>query len=257
MFKNIWKNGDAVNGPYFEEVVGPWKQNFEATAVVVADLNQDGLDDIIVCSANKPFFFVQNTNGTWTSVNLPNGNNYVQYWRNVRVGDFTGDGVSDIVVAKSGEWKGGFFIFKGTGQGVAPYFDFNSPFLDVKLPYATPDIEMLDINDDGLWDLYVVQTDESRERDIYCAKVKALYGPVTRWWGGVTIDPPPLWVPPLDEAQDVLFIANEDGETFERVTMTHAYPGCGGMVKKFGNNRTLALFQGTFVHPGYHLLLQW
>jgi hypothetical protein len=64
-----------------------------------------------------------------------------------------------------------------------------------------------------------------------------------------------------------LFIANEEEETFDdHVNMAHAHPGCGGMVKNFGNNRTRtslassslpALFQGTFVHPGYHLLLQW
>jgi hypothetical protein len=30
------------------------------------------------------------------------------------VRDFMQDGVPDIVIAKSGEWKGGFFIFKRT-----------------------------------------------------------------------------------------------------------------------------------------------
>jgi hypothetical protein len=39
-----------VNGTYFEEVEGPWKQNFDVTAVVTADLNQDGLDDLILCA---------------------------------------------------------------------------------------------------------------------------------------------------------------------------------------------------------------
>jgi hypothetical protein len=51
MFKNVWI-GDDVNGTYFEEVEGPWKQNFDATAVVAADLNQDGLDDLVILCAS-------------------------------------------------------------------------------------------------------------------------------------------------------------------------------------------------------------
>lgn len=251
------EGGDALNGTYFEEVEGPWKQNFDATAVLVADINRDGLDDLIVCSDAKPFFFVQNSNGTWESVILPNNGKYLWKWRNVRVGDFTGDGIPDLVVAKSGEVDAGFFIFKGMNS--KPYFNFATPFLDVNLPYATPDIELLDVNGDGRWDLYVVQVDEKKDINTFCAKTKYLWGDVSRWWGNDSNNykaPPPLWVPPLDEAQDLLYIANDD-YSFDKVTMKHAYPGCGGMVTKYGNNRTLSLFQGTFVHPGYNLLLQW
>lgn len=258
MFKHVWKLGDDVNGVYFEEVEGPWILNFEAVALLVADLNGDGIDDLIVCSDQKAFFFVQNFDGSWVSVTLLDNNSHVKNWRNARVGDLTGDSILDLIVTKGGNGPGGFYIFKGTGPDSEPFFDLTTPFMDVSLPYATPDIELVDANNDGRWDIYVVQTDETAERDTYCAKTQQLFGPVTRWWGGQSgVDPPPLWVPPLDAAQDMLYVSKNDSHSFHEVVMTHAYPGCGQTVKKFGDNNTLALFQGGFVHPGYNLLLQW
>jgi hypothetical protein len=57
------KIGDDVNGTNFKEVEGPWKQNFDDTAVITADLNQDGLDDLILCASGckQIILFVQNS----------------------------------------------------------------------------------------------------------------------------------------------------------------------------------------------------
>lgn len=194
MFKNVYKENDNPNGPYFEEVEGPWTQSFGAQAqcVIAADINQDDLEDLVICNGpfQKPSFFIQNLNGTWESVNVPDNEKYLTKWRNVRVADFTGDGIPDIAVVKALPTNGGMHIFKGTSQ--EPFFDFSEPHFEVKLPHGTPDLEVLDVNSDGRWDIYVVQTKETREEDTYCARAKTLFGPVWRWWGMDT----PNWVSP-------------------------------------------------------------
>ena len=131
-----------------------------------------------------------------------------------------------------------------------PFFDFDAkPLYEKFLTYAAPDIEVLDVNGDDLLDIYVVQTDEVTE-GTYCG------GPWVKsdWWEG-GIQPPPSFIPPVDEARDILLIGVDDG--FNAVLMDHAEPGCGSYVEKFGDDRTLILAQGGFVRPGHNLLLQW
>jgi hypothetical protein len=261
MFKNVWKDGDDVNGPYFEEVEGdgPWIQNTRAHCLIKADINQDGFDDIIMCKSRyeKPSIFIQNEDGTWDDVELPDGNEkYLTQWRNVRVADVTGDGISDLLVAKSGWESGGLHIFKGISE--KPYFDFNAPYFEKELQHASPDLEVVDINNDGLLDVYVVQSDQSPEEDNYCAfNWRRFQDKRNVWWGGRGTNPPASFVPPNDEAQDVVFVATPTDDILYPVYMEHSHPGCGGMVEQFGDNRTLLLAQGTFEFHGYNLLLQW
>lgn len=88
------KIGDDVNGTNFKEVEGPWKQNFDDTAVITADLNQDGLDDLILCaSASKSFSLCKiATDGSYLrqllSIYPADDKNYIWNWRNMGVRDF-------------------------------------------------------------------------------------------------------------------------------------------------------------------------
>ena len=113
--------------PYYTEIKGPFNRNLDTNCVVVADINQDGIDDLIVCgrawyghfflqqsepssdeSSSDPHDATDVSEGTsqkekdkdkWTMLRL----NSVPLkmgvtWLNVRVADMTGDGVSDLIV---------------------------------------------------------------------------------------------------------------------------------------------------------------
>lgn len=256
MFKNIWKKGDDVSGPYFEEVEGPWTVETRAECVFPTDINHDGLDDLILCNDLNEVasFFIQHENGTWSSIDLA-PNRLLRKWQNLRVADVTGDGIPDLLVAiYRGTNRGGIHVF--TGMKEAPFFDFRIPYFKKNLRYATPDLEILDINNDGKFDIYVVRTNEEKLESNYCGKGTDLVGNISRFWDGKGNEPNATWVPPIDNAKDVLFMATDDN-SFEMTSLTHAYPGCGGIVEQFGDNHTLLLAQGAMGHPGYNLLLQW
>lgn len=145
-------------------------------------------------------------------------------------------------------------MFAGLGQD--PFFDFRrraQAYYELELPFASPDLEVLDINGDGRLDIYIVQTDE-RTKNSYCAGRF-----VNREWWAQGTQPPPEFVPPLDVAPDVLLVGSQDRakEKFRAVTMHHSEPGCGFFVEKFGNNKTMVLSQGSNNRPGHNLLLQW
>lgn len=78
---------------------------------------------------------------------LPASNSNVNEWRSVRVGPVLHRGQPDLVVVGSGTDSSYLSIFKSIDQ--APYFDFSKPFYTTKFPYATPDIELLDVNKDS------------------------------------------------------------------------------------------------------------
>jgi len=89
----------------------------------------------------------------------------------------------------------------------------------------------------------------------YCASK----GGNTEWWGNITF-PNAAWVPPVDNAADVLLVGrinNRGRLRHDRVSMDHALNGCASYVEQFGNNRTMILAQGNRNHAGYQYLLKW
>lgn len=185
-------------------------------------------------------------------------------WRNARVADLDGDGLPELAVTYHSENNSFLRVFQGI-RG-APYFDFTGRrYYAYSLPFAAPDLEILDVNQDGYPDLYVVQTNETRilpdgsmAEDNYCGgKFQD-----ERWFSGgpSRIMPPVDWIPPRDMAPDLLFLGGPPterrGRRFRVVEMEHREPGCGYLVKKFGE-QGLVLAQGGFVRPGHQLLLEW
>lgn len=246
---------------YFEEVEGPYNTHSDATCAEKVDVNNDGLDDVIVCNhKQQAMLFVQNQNGTFREV-LWNENLRQKNWRKARIGDFDGDGIPDLVVV-AWQFATKLRIFRGIRS--EPYFDFNQRYFEADFQYSAPGIEVLDVNGDGILDFYVVQTDEHPDssdgllkEEKYCAGDFVH----SHWWGkGNGNQPPQQFVPPRDKAADVLFIGKGAGERlydrFERIEMEHQEPGCGGLVKQFGKKK-LVLAQGDFVRPGHNLILEW
>jgi hypothetical protein len=245
---------------YFEDAAeepSPLTQYTDASLVVVADFNGDNIDDLLVGNKKDPaLLFVQESDGQWKHVPIGDGRK-TKDWRSARVADFTGDGIPDLIVS---DWGGRLgekplnstiTMFRGFRE--PPYFDFTSQgvLFEKTMPHATPAIEVFDFNGDGVWDVYVVQTDEMTDGS-YCAGTFSN----RRFWGK-GVNPPASFVPPLDVAHDFLFIGQSTYQpSFEIVRMNHSEPGCGFMVERFQNN-SLLLAQGTRDRPGHNLLLEW
>jgi hypothetical protein len=182
-------------------------------------------------------------------------------WRNARVADVTGDGIADlIVVGDKGKTinqpRSYVRIFKGLGH--YPYFDMSrrGVWFERRLPYATPDVEILDVNQDGRADIYIVQADEDEE-GTYCGRP---FDP-SQWWGDNRAQPPKHFKPPIDEAPDLLLVAKPSATNsvpdFKWVRMNHRERGCGSLAEVYGNNYTMLLSHGNMDKPGYSGLLQW
>jgi FG-GAP-like repeat len=228
-----------------------WNVNTIASCLVVADLNMDGIDDVLVCNEKQDpaLILLQNKDSTWTRLPVPTKSQSTR-WSNARVADIDRDGIPDIITVRSGT-PGSLKIFKGSGA--FPYFDFDQPpMFERSFPFATPNVEVLDVNGDGLLDLYVVQADETVIATNYCAPNMNRKD----WWN--TGNAPPDWfVPPNDAAADYLLVGTTTPSMFDPIVMNHALPGCGFWAERFGDYRTMILGQGSNSHYGHNLLLKW
>jgi hypothetical protein len=241
--------------PYFVNVPGPWNVHAKVIQITVADWNQDGRDDLIVMHKNKAtLFFEQQQNGTFLQVKYTR-NYRTNRVRSARVADVDLDGVQDLIVTTSGfrsrgrKWfNPSLRIFKGIN---APErFNFSSFYFRTTLPYEAPDIEILDVNSDGIPDIYVILRDESK--DMYCGQ---------RMSENLKPFPPGNWTAPLDKANDLLFIGNgytvNSSELFKSIEMNHVLPGCGFIARLFGDNKTMILANGDEGHVGSNAILKW
>jgi FG-GAP-like repeat len=239
MFRNVYVSPERF--PYFREVPGPWtRRDFITLHAEAGDITGDKLDDLIICDIDGPALLArQGADGTFYNVNLPKNNKYVRSWRSVRIADVTGDGRSDLVVVTWPNRTAFLRVFKGVVG--SPYFDFDKPYFEAPLTWIASDVEVLDINQDGRRDIYVVQVDETKGKYCFHHGVKRL---------------PPDVVPPRDTAPDLLFLGTRESVPFKRVVMDHAQPGCGNFAQRW-DDRTMLLAQGSFDNPGYQLLLEW
>ena len=143
----------GVGPSYFKQINGPWRIYSNATCAYKYDINRDGLDDIILCNQmDYPRVYIQPKVGAWREVFWNTKRRQVN-WRKVRMGDFDGDGIPDLLVAYFNH-QVTLRIFKGIRR--APYIDFGTAYWDTKLDFAAPDLEVMDFNGDGKLDFYVV-----------------------------------------------------------------------------------------------------
>ncbi len=241
--------------PYFEHVPGPWNKNAKSRQISVVDWNKDGRDDLIVLhKRNATIFLEQEEGGTFRELDYARSHRNNRM-RSARVADMDLDGFPDLIVTtsrfrnKERNWfEPSLKIFKGIDS--PQRFNFSSYYFKMTLPFAAPDVEVLDVNSDGIPDLYLVLNDESKES--FCGKPMP--------WE-IKPFPPDDWTAPLDEAQDFLLIGRgfqeNENDRFERVAMEHKLPGCGFIGKTFGNKKTMILANGDEGHAGTNAILSW
>ena len=118
----------------------------------IFDANGDGVADLLVTSGSGPATILQgNNDGTFgtvlQSVSLSSGTAVPE------VGDFNGDGITDLAFVFSS--SGGIDVHLGNGDGT---FGARSA-LDSSPPGSGQEIEVFDINDDGLDDIVATNGD--------------------------------------------------------------------------------------------------
>ncbi|HEY7775918.1 MAG TPA: VCBS repeat-containing protein, partial [Kineobactrum sp.] len=246
---------DDVTRPYFHEVDpnGPWVLEFRVSFVTAADINHDGITDLIVGDMDGPTrFFLQSEDMRWQSIDLGDIDGLHSKWANVRVADVTGDGIKDLIVVGPSipaRRRAPYLRLYAGNPDQALLFDFENPVYEYLPPFDAGDVSLVDANKDGISDLYLVQNDQSR--GTYCA----LGFKSGDWWERGP-QPPAEFVPPIDSAQDILLIGNENAPDYTPFRLEHALPGCGGLVEPW-DNHSLIVAKGNFVQPGYNLLLEW
>lgn len=138
------------------------------------DFNGDGIIDFLnLDQDNKPFLitFNKNSEGKYESsmspFNSANNQTINGYWQDVLVGDFNGDGISDLVMP-GGSTSSIWYKYTSTGQGFIedtfvferPEKDrrvFNDPDQNVRI-YNPRTFAAYDINNDGKTDLVQLES---------------------------------------------------------------------------------------------------
>jgi hypothetical protein len=247
MFRNDFVREDVL--PYFNEVHGPFAKYFGAICAVPADITGNGIDDLVVCDKKgSARVYTQSMNGKWSQLSMNPSKQttaMLKNWQNVRITDLNQDGYPDLIVSSLADKKNSMLrVFAGI-QG-SPFFDFDKPMFEQKLPFIGPNLELLDINRDGLYDIYVSQYDHLSHN--YCsARFNASWSD-------------PTFTPPMSKVPDLLFVGQttkSQQPPFRMVSVDLEYPGCSHIAERFGNNYTMILARGDFVRAGPNLLLEW
>lgn len=125
---------------------------YQIVSVDVADLNNDGRDDVVISYEDSIGIMLQNTQGTLDPVTIYTSN-HTSYTNSYKIvaADFNGDGLKDVA---SIDW--------GTqSEDVDVFLQSNSGTLNSPISYTAPhggydDLAYGDVNNDGLNDIIIM-----------------------------------------------------------------------------------------------------
>jgi len=96
--------------------------------------------------------YVQSQQGKFSKVEIP-GRVKIGNWRNVRIGHLTANTNRQDLVVVEGRGKETAKLKIYAGVKKPPYFLFKKPYYTLLLPFQAPDIEIADVNGDGINDI--------------------------------------------------------------------------------------------------------
>lgn len=193
-------------GASFKEVTTIASGVLGSACVDKGDVNQDGWDDILVCSDNgAPHLYLNNRQGDFTELQIPTTGTskppsqrsrvsaqrlgwgkpvpmdvLVGDWVEAKFADMNADGRTDLVaITRTNRLQ----IWKNTGK--EPYF--SKLILDEPLPQLGASLAIADFNHDGRPDVYVVLRDPDCEETlkdlapdvVYKSRSKGVWKPTT------------------------------------------------------------------------------
>ncbi len=120
------------------------------TDLVAADLDQDGLTDVVGANQDGAIYVFLNSGGN-TLVPQPKVSAATKSMRKVVAADLTGDGIADVGGVSE---DGRFYLFSGLGGGV---LDSGDAYLVSQAPLR--DLALADLNKDGKEDLLLLSQD--------------------------------------------------------------------------------------------------
>jgi hypothetical protein len=143
-FSILLGNGD---GTFQAPAMNPGGVN--PASIATADLNSDGkLDLVLVDNIGAFYVFLGNGDGTFQTANTVSYITDSFPWGSIGIGDFTGDGNLDVVIANSG--SNDVEIFPGNGDGT-----FQSSPLHFSTGSFPQGVAIGDFNQDGRLDIAV------------------------------------------------------------------------------------------------------
>jgi hypothetical protein len=139
--------------------------------VLFSDLNEDGWPDIFVANDSVPsVFFRNNHDGTFTDDGLVSGlalsgDGRKQAGMGVDAGDYDGDGHLDIIVSHFSEDY--HTLYENSGRGLFTDVSYKTGIAVAPLRYMGWGVGFVDIDNDGLLDIFVANGHVFPEIDRY------------------------------------------------------------------------------------------
>jgi len=121
-------------------------------SIDIADLNNDGKNDVVVTTSNAIGVFLQRQDGSLNPmISYPSNHSNPTNTYKVRTGDFNHDGLTDVVSIDWGSRSDDVDIYVQNDTGT-----LNPPVTYRVLHAGYDDLEVGDVNDDGLTDIIVM-----------------------------------------------------------------------------------------------------
>ncbi len=175
---------------------GVGKLEGKGLGVAIADMDHDGLTDIVVANDSVHEFLLHNKgHGVFEDVGVASGtavdeNGRVYAGMGVDFADYDNDGNPDIIITNLSDQR--YALYRNAGDGTFTYETGASRLGTITRPYAGWGVKFMDYDNDGRKDLFIAQ--------------------------GHVMDTIQLTFPHLRYLQPLLLLRNEDGRHFADVS---------------------------------------
>ncbi len=176
----------------------------DGDSIDIGDLNNDGKNDVVVTNYNEIGVFLQNDSETLDPMILYSATNDAY---KVRVGDYNNDGLKDVAsIAEGGSFLGyevNVFLQNVSGT-------LNPPDIYTVIHEGFDDLEVGDINNDGLTDIIVMSGQG------FADNLGVLYQNT-----GGSFDPPVYYDLGGDESTEGVAIGDVNGDSLGDIVVTY------------------------------------